>query len=152
MRKAPPPQSRHNLRWRRSCVRGFHSDEVAWTRIAQPFFCMINDLRMASLAKLAPSLVRLPSVHFKQFCLKFDLRYSNAFEGHGLFRVSYPEKYCFGKLWRGERNCTLSRYAFLIQALKNQIFNWKLLFLLISSCLSRTFHQKRKRLGDCCVL
>ena len=49
-------------------------------------YCVINDLRMASLAKLAPSLVRLPSVHFKQFCLKFDLRYSNAFEGHGCLR------------------------------------------------------------------
>ena len=48
-------------------------------------FFVINDLRMASLAKLAQSLVRLPSVHFKQFCLKFDLRYSHASEGHGCF-------------------------------------------------------------------
>ena len=68
-------------------------------------FCVINDLRMASLAKLAPSLVRLPSVYFKEFCLKFDLRYSNAFEGHsylGFHSFNTQKKILFWQTLKGK--------------------------------------------------
>ena len=85
MRGAPPPQSQHNLRWHRSCVRGFHFDEVAWTRIAQPF---LHDkwLKNGFIGKTCTVASAIAICNFKQFCLKVDLRYSNAFEGHGCLR------------------------------------------------------------------